>query len=63
VEAAFLGFNNGKLQLHKVNGVIVEVPSERCRLTTCGMSSNSWKRRQRPQLLTTAFLMMIFQEC
>ena len=29
VEAAFLGFNNGKLRLHKVNGVIVEVPSEK----------------------------------
>jgi hypothetical protein len=29
VEAAFLGFNNGKLRLHKVNGVIVEVPAER----------------------------------
>lgn len=29
VEAAFLGFNNGKLRLHKVNGVVVEVPSEK----------------------------------
>ncbi|EAU84759.2 hypothetical protein CC1G_00278 [Coprinopsis cinerea okayama7 len=29
VEAAFLGFNNGKLRLHKVNGVIVEVPAEK----------------------------------
>ncbi|KAG5637779.1 hypothetical protein H0H81_003280 [Sphagnurus paluster] len=29
VEAAFLGFNNGKLRLHKINGVIVEVPSEK----------------------------------
>ncbi|TRM67650.1 hypothetical protein BD626DRAFT_626074 [Schizophyllum amplum] len=29
VEAAFLGFNGGKFRLHKVNGVIVEVPSEK----------------------------------
>ncbi|KAJ7068246.1 hypothetical protein C8F01DRAFT_1117442 [Mycena amicta] len=29
VDAAFLGFNNGKLRLHKVNGVIVEVPAEK----------------------------------
>ena len=32
MEAAFLGFNNGKLRLHKVNGVIVEVPSEKMSL-------------------------------
>ncbi|KAH9483050.1 Actin cytoskeleton-regulatory complex protein SLA1 [Psilocybe cubensis] len=32
VEAAFLGFNNGKLRLHKVNGVVVEVPSEKMSL-------------------------------
>jgi hypothetical protein len=32
VEAAFLGFNDGKLRLHKVNGVIVEVPSEKMSL-------------------------------
>ncbi|KAK7061699.1 hypothetical protein R3P38DRAFT_2831037 [Favolaschia claudopus] len=29
VEAAFLGFNSGKLRLHKINGVIVEVPAEK----------------------------------
>ncbi|KAF9009100.1 hypothetical protein BDQ17DRAFT_1388768 [Cyathus striatus] len=29
VEAAFLGFSNGKVRLHKVNGVVVEVPSEK----------------------------------
>ncbi|KAF7332148.1 hypothetical protein MKEN_00095800 [Mycena kentingensis (nom. inval.)] len=29
VDAAFLGYNNGKLRLHKVNGVIVEVPAEK----------------------------------
>ena len=29
VEAAFLGFNGGKLRLHKVNGVVIEVPSEK----------------------------------
>lgn len=32
VEAAFVGFSNGKLRLHKVNGVIVEVPSEKMSL-------------------------------
>lgn len=29
MEAAFLGFSGGKLRLHKVNGVIIEVPSEK----------------------------------
>jgi actin cytoskeleton-regulatory complex protein SLA1 len=29
VEAAFLGFQGGKLRLHKVNGVVVEVPAEK----------------------------------
>ncbi|KAK0206793.1 hypothetical protein DFS33DRAFT_1381887 [Desarmillaria ectypa] len=29
VDAAFVGMNNGKLRLHKLNGVIVEVPSEK----------------------------------
>lgn len=29
VEAEFLGFSNGKLRLHKVNGVVIEVPVER----------------------------------
>lgn len=29
VDAAFLGYNNNKLRLHKVNGVIVEVPADR----------------------------------
>ncbi|KAJ7638784.1 hypothetical protein FB45DRAFT_411916 [Roridomyces roridus] len=29
VDAAFLGFHNGKLRLHKTNGVIVEVPVEK----------------------------------
>ncbi|KAI0092053.1 hypothetical protein BDY19DRAFT_928131 [Irpex rosettiformis] len=29
VEAAFLGYSNGKLRLHKANGVIIEVPSEK----------------------------------
>lgn len=28
-DAAFLGFANGKLRLHKTNGVIVEVPAEK----------------------------------
>ncbi|KAJ7179165.1 hypothetical protein C8R46DRAFT_1072719 [Mycena filopes] len=29
VDAAYLGFNSGKLRLHKTNGVIVEVPAEK----------------------------------
>ncbi|KAI1789509.1 hypothetical protein LXA43DRAFT_576611 [Ganoderma leucocontextum] len=29
VDAAFLGFMNGKLRLHKVNGVVIEVPAEK----------------------------------
>lgn len=29
VEAAFLGYSGGKLRLHKVNGVVIEVPSEK----------------------------------
>ena len=29
VDAAFLGFANGKLRLHKVNGVVIEVPAEK----------------------------------
>ncbi|KZO91376.1 hypothetical protein CALVIDRAFT_505787 [Calocera viscosa TUFC12733] len=29
VEAEFLGYANGKLKLHKINGVIIEVPSEK----------------------------------
>ncbi|KIJ70021.1 hypothetical protein HYDPIDRAFT_77892 [Hydnomerulius pinastri MD-312] len=29
VEAALLGFSGGKLRLHKINGVVIEVPSEK----------------------------------
>ncbi|KAI0082484.1 hypothetical protein K474DRAFT_1655259 [Panus rudis PR-1116 ss-1] len=29
VDAAFLGFSNGKLRLHKTNGVVIEVPQEK----------------------------------
>ncbi|KAI0296116.1 hypothetical protein B0F90DRAFT_1116027 [Multifurca ochricompacta] len=29
VEAAFLGYKNGVLRLHKINGVVIEVPSEK----------------------------------
>ncbi|KAF8845883.1 hypothetical protein BDN67DRAFT_961539 [Paxillus ammoniavirescens] len=29
VEAALLGYTNGKLRLHKTNGVVIEVPSEK----------------------------------
>ncbi|KAH8105008.1 hypothetical protein DFH11DRAFT_1883080 [Phellopilus nigrolimitatus] len=29
VDAEFLGFSNGKLRLHKTNGVVIEVPAEK----------------------------------
>ncbi|OCH90954.1 hypothetical protein OBBRIDRAFT_776007 [Obba rivulosa] len=29
VEAAFLGYKDGKVRLHKINGVVIEVPSEK----------------------------------
>ncbi|KAK7696019.1 hypothetical protein QCA50_000659 [Cerrena zonata] len=29
VDAAFLGYSNGKLRLHKINGVVIEVPAEK----------------------------------
>lgn len=32
VDAALLGYSNGKLRLHKVNGVTIEVPSEKMSL-------------------------------
>ena len=43
VGAAFLGFENGVLRLHKGNGVIIEVPSEkrRCQSKICTMSRRS----------------------
>lgn len=47
VEAAFLGFSNGKLRLHKVNGVIVEVPSEKMSLEDMQYVERFVDRKQR----------------
>ncbi|KAG0709599.1 hypothetical protein DFH29DRAFT_978485 [Suillus ampliporus] len=55
VEAAFLGYSNGKLRLHKVNGVVIEVPSEKMsledvryveRLNIKGVNPPAAQRRQ-----------------
>ncbi|KAJ3495894.1 hypothetical protein NLJ89_g10561 [Agrocybe chaxingu] len=48
VEAAFLGFNNGKLRLHKVNGVIVEVPSEKMSLDDMRYVEKLLDKQKRP---------------
>ncbi|KAF8913870.1 hypothetical protein CPB84DRAFT_1757784 [Gymnopilus junonius] len=48
VEAAFLGFNNGKLRLHKVNGVIVEVPSEKMSLDDMRYVERLLDKKQKP---------------
>ncbi|KAF9569078.1 hypothetical protein CPC08DRAFT_678791 [Agrocybe pediades] len=48
VEAAFLGFNNGKLRLHKVNGVIVEVPSEKMSLEDMRYAERLLNKSRRP---------------
>ncbi|KAG6896932.1 hypothetical protein C0992_005197 [Termitomyces sp. T32_za158] len=48
VEAAFLGFSNGKLRLHKVNGVIVEVPSEKMSLEDMKHIERLMSKRSRP---------------
>ncbi|KAF9462614.1 hypothetical protein BDZ94DRAFT_1260849 [Collybia nuda] len=48
VEAAFLGFNNGKLRLHKVNGVIVEVPSEKMSVEDMQFVERLTSKKSRP---------------
>ena len=48
VEAAFLGFNNGKVRLHKVNGVIVEVPSEKMSVEDMKYVEKLLGKKQRP---------------
>lgn len=48
VEAAFLGFVNGKLRLHKVNGVIVEVPSEKMSIEDMQYVEKLTSKRSRP---------------
>jgi hypothetical protein len=48
VEAAFLGLVNGKLRLHKVNGVIVEVPSEKMSLEDMQYVEKVTSKRSRP---------------
>lgn len=50
VEAAFLGFNNGKLRLHKVNGVIVEVPSEKMSVDDMRYVERLLEKKQRPNV-------------
>ncbi|KAF5387639.1 hypothetical protein D9615_000383 [Tricholomella constricta] len=48
VEAAFLGFSNGKLRLHKVNGVIVEVPSEKMSVEDMKFVEHITSKKSRP---------------
>ncbi len=48
VEAAFLGFSDGKLRLHKVNGVIVEVPSEKMSLDDMRYVEKVTEKKKRP---------------
>ncbi|KAG6854760.1 hypothetical protein C0991_001187 [Blastosporella zonata] len=48
VEAAFLGFSNGKLRLHKVNGVIVEVPSEKMSVEDMKYVERLTSKKSRP---------------
>ncbi|KAG6919410.1 hypothetical protein DXG01_006293 [Tephrocybe rancida] len=48
VEAAFLGFSNGKLRLHKVNGVIVEVPSEKMSIEDMKYVERMTSKKSRP---------------
>ncbi|KAH6914937.1 hypothetical protein BKA70DRAFT_559793 [Coprinopsis sp. MPI-PUGE-AT-0042] len=47
VEAAFLGFKDGKLRLHKVNGVIVEVPAEKMSVEDMRFVEKVIAKRQR----------------
>ncbi|KAG6900949.1 hypothetical protein C0993_004386 [Termitomyces sp. T159_Od127] len=49
VEAAFLGFINGKLRLHKVNGVIVEVPSEKMSFEDMKYIERLMSKKSRPE--------------
>lgn len=48
MEAAFLGFSNGKLRLHKVNGVIVEVPSEKMSVEDMQYVERMTSKKPRP---------------
>ncbi|KAJ7276371.1 hypothetical protein B0H12DRAFT_1085017 [Mycena haematopus] len=47
VDAAFLGFNNGKLRLHKTNGVIVEVPAEKMSIEDMKYVEKATSRKSR----------------
>lgn len=49
VEAAFLGFNKGKLRLHKVNGVIVEVPTDKMSVEDMQYVEKLMEKKSRPQ--------------
>ncbi|THH12846.1 hypothetical protein EW146_g7320, partial [Bondarzewia mesenterica] len=46
VEAAFLGFANGKIRLHKVNGVVIEVPSEKMSVEDMNFVTKLMSRKQ-----------------
>ncbi|KAF5393631.1 hypothetical protein D9757_000051 [Collybiopsis confluens] len=48
VEAALLSFKDGKLRLHKINGVIVEVPSEKMSVEDMRYVDKLLSRKSRP---------------
>ncbi|KIK65293.1 hypothetical protein GYMLUDRAFT_93957 [Collybiopsis luxurians FD-317 M1] len=48
VEAALLSFKDGKLRLHKINGVIVEVPSEKMSIEDMRYVEKLLSRKSRP---------------
>ncbi|KAJ7283685.1 hypothetical protein C8J57DRAFT_1293275 [Mycena rebaudengoi] len=48
VDAAFLGFHNGKLRLHKTNGVIVEVPAEKMSVEDMEYVERATSKKPRP---------------
>ncbi|KAJ3975506.1 hypothetical protein EV361DRAFT_888267 [Lentinula raphanica] len=49
VEAALLSFKDGKLRLHKINGVIVEVPSEKMSIEDMRYVEKLLSRKSRTQ--------------
>ncbi|KAK7049547.1 cytoskeletal protein binding protein [Paramarasmius palmivorus] len=49
VDAALLGFKDGKLRLHKTNGVIVEVPSEKMSVEDMKYIEKSYNKKPKPK--------------
>ncbi|ESK97599.1 cytoskeleton assembly control protein sla1 [Moniliophthora roreri MCA 2997] len=49
VDAALLNFKDGKLRLHKTNGVIVEVPSEKMSLEDMKYIEKTYNKKPRPK--------------